>query len=213
MIKQTQNIDLTQYKYVYQNLIEYFSISNIVAIAIAAASALPEKLPSARAGRRGRQRQRAGRQEAAPANLYSVPAETEEEASPDAGYGAPAEYDDAQASYGAPPVEEEAEDYEEASNELGSSYGAPEEGSGEALAPPEEYDDQASYASDEQSTYNDDQDAAASDAVSDDAAADPLAMLMKSVPGIPGEDYPIFAEAPETAFSCEGQVNGGKIDS
>ena len=134
-----------------------------MAIAIAAASALPEKLPSARAGRRGRQRHRAGRQEEAPANLYSVPAETEEEASPDTGYGAPAEYDDAQASYGAPPVEEDIPEYEEASNELGSSYGAPEEGdgSGDALAPPEEYDDQASYASDEQSTYNDDQDAAA----------------------------------------------------
>merc|ERR550534_251866 len=38
---------------------------------------------------------------------------------------------------------------------------------------------------------------------------DPLDMLMKAIPGIPGEDYPIFAEAPETAFSCEGQVNGG----
>ena len=36
-------------------------------------------------------------------------------------------------------------------------------------------------------------------------------MLMKSVPGIPGEDYPIFAAAPETAFSCDGQVNGGKF--
>ena len=43
-----------------------------------------------------------------------------------------------------------------------------------------------------------------------DHVAGPLAMLMKSVPGIPGEDYPIYAEAPETAFSCEGQVNGGK---
>ena len=86
-------------------LISIFSM--IVAIAIAAASALPEKLTSARAGRRGRQRFRSGRQEAAPANLYSVPAETEEEASPDSGYGAPADYDDAQATYGAPPAEEE----------------------------------------------------------------------------------------------------------
>merc|ERR1719367_2626406 len=32
---------------------------------------------------------------------------------------------------------------------------------------------------------------------------------MKSVPGIPGEDYPIYSEAPETAFACDGQVNGG----
>ena len=44
----------------------------------------------------------------------------------------------------------------------------------------------------------------------DPSGADPLDMLMKAVPGIPGEDYPIFAEAPETSFSCDGQVNGGK---
>ena len=44
----------------------------------------------------------------------------------------------------------------------------------------------------------------------DDAAADPnLAMLEKAVPGIPGEDYPINAEVPETGFSCDGQVDGG----
>merc|ERR1719277_454531 len=40
-------------------------------------------------------------------------------------------------------------------------------------------------------------------------AADPLAMLQTSVPGIPGEDYPIYAEVPETAFTCDGQVDGG----
>ena len=39
-----------------------------------------------------------------------------------------------------------------------------------------------------------------------DAALD---MLQSSIPGIPGEDYPIYAEAPETGFSCEGQVDGG----
>ena len=33
-------------------------------------------------------------------------------------------------------------------------------------------------------------------------------MLEKSVPGIPGEDYPIYAEVPETAFACDGQVDG-----
>jgi len=45
---------------------------------------------------------------------------------------------------------------------------------------------------------------------SDEALEDPnLAMLEKAVPGIPGEDYPINAEVPETAFSCEGQVDGG----
>jgi len=195
----------------------------LVAIAIAAASALPEKLSHARAGRRGRQRQhfRQGRQEEAPANLYSVP---EEEASPDTGYGAPVSEETAQPQYGAPAVEEEVPEevleeyeaeYEELpTNDIGTSYGAPEteeEGSGDALSPPEEYDEQETYAGEEQATYNEDQDAAASDesAVADDAEVDPLAMLMKSVPGIPGEDYPIFAEAPETAFSCEGQVNGG----
>ena len=32
---------------------------------------------------------------------------------------------------------------------------------------------------------------------------------MSSVPGTPGEDYPIYSEVPETDFSCEGQVIGG----
>jgi len=32
---------------------------------------------------------------------------------------------------------------------------------------------------------------------------------LKSVPGQPGTDYPIFAEAPETSFACDGQVEGG----
>merc|ERR1719189_2262554 len=32
---------------------------------------------------------------------------------------------------------------------------------------------------------------------------------MTSVPGVPGEDYPIYAETPETAFSCSGQLPGG----
>jgi len=34
-------------------------------------------------------------------------------------------------------------------------------------------------------------------------------MLSMAVPGIPGQDYPIFAEVPETSFSCEGRVEGG----
>merc|ERR1711923_524500 len=54
-----------------------------------------------------------------------------------------------------------------------------------------------------QPQYGDDLDTAASD------ASDPLAMLLQSVPGVPGEDYPIYAEVPETAFSCDGQVDGG----
>ena len=38
-----------------------------------------------------------------------------------------------------------------------------------------------------------------------------LAALGNSIPGVPGEDYPIYAEVPETAFSCDGQVDGGEI--
>merc|ERR1719220_1390398 len=43
-----------------------------------------------------------------------------------------------------------------------------------------------------------------------DEAGDPaLDMLLQSIPGVPGEDYPIYSEVPETAFSCDGQVDGG----
>merc|ERR1740131_53300 len=34
-------------------------------------------------------------------------------------------------------------------------------------------------------------------------------MLQASIPGIPGEDYPIYAEVPESGFACDGQVDGG----
>merc|ERR1712012_1261976 len=54
-----------------------------------------------------------------------------------------------------------------------------------------------------QPQYGDDLDTAASD------PSDPLAMLQSAVPGVPGEDYPIYAEVPETAFTCDGQVDGG----
>ena len=37
-----------------------------------------------------------------------------------------------------------------------------------------------------------------------------IAMLEKAVPGVPGEDYPIYGEVPDTAFSCDGQVDGGR---
>ena len=33
--------------------------------------------------------------------------------------------------------------------------------------------------------------------------------LGESIPGEPGEDYPIYSEVPETSFSCDGQVEGG----
>merc|ERR1712165_181471 len=52
---------------------------------------------------------------------------------------------------------------------------------------------------------------AASDAVPTYEAAgdDALAALGNSIPGVPGEDYPIYAEVPESGFACEGQVDGG----
>ncbi len=53
---------------------------------------------------------------------------------------------------------------------------------------------------------------AASDAVPvyGAASSDPaLEALAGNIPGVPGEDYPIFAEVPESAFTCEGQVDGG----
>merc|ERR1712048_543643 len=33
--------------------------------------------------------------------------------------------------------------------------------------------------------------------------------LEEAIPGIPGDDYPIFAEVPETSFVCDGLVEGG----
>merc|ERR1719361_3349086 len=72
---------------------------------------------------------------------------------------------------------------------------------GDAAAP------QASYgASEPQPQY-----AAADDSLAEGHSGDHqgLDWLLESVPGTPGEDYPILAEVPETAFGCEGQVEGG----
>lgn len=33
--------------------------------------------------------------------------------------------------------------------------------------------------------------------------------LQVNIPGIPGEDYPIYAEVPDTGFSCDARVEGG----
>ena len=30
--------------------------------------------------------------------------------------------------------------------------------------------------------------------------------LEDSIPGVPGTDYPIYAQIPETGFTCEGKV-------
>ena len=37
----------------------------------------------------------------------------------------------------------------------------------------------------------------------------PQGSLEETIPGVPGDDYPIFAEVPETSFFCDGQVEGG----
>merc|ERR1712128_310239 len=47
------------------------------------------------------------------------------------------------------------------------------------------------------------------DAYEGDAALDSYAADAANIPGVPGEDYPIYAEVPETGFVCEGQVDGG----
>ena len=44
---------------------------------------------------------------------------------------------------------------------------------------------------------------------SDALADDPVAALAANIPGVPGEDYPIYAEVPESEFACDGQVDGG----
>ena len=31
-----------------------------------------------------------------------------------------------------------------------------------------------------------------------------------SIPGVAGEDYPVYSSPPDTGFSCEGRVQGGK---
>merc|ERR1712154_361786 len=129
-------------------------------------------------------RQRQGRQETG----YLAPA-------PDA-YGAPSE--DAPALYAAP--EEPVAD----ASELDNAYLAPsasDEAAVEADAPLD------SYGAGEELSGYEELDTAASEAEGEEA--DPLKMLMNAVPGVPGEDYPIFSEAPETAFSCDGQVDGG----
>jgi len=42
-----------------------------------------------------------------------------------------------------------------------------------------------------------------------DAAGGSGGSLEEAIPGVPGDDYPIFAEVPETSFLCDGQADGG----
>jgi len=48
-------------------------------------------------------------------------------------------------------------------------------------------------------------------AASDELSARDLELqaLSANIPGVPGEDYPILAEVPESGFTCDGQVDGG----
>merc|ERR1739838_464197 len=41
---------------------------------------------------------------------------------------------------------------------------------------------------------------------------DPITALAETIPGQPGEDYPIFAFPPDTSFLCSGQVQGYYAD-
>ena len=43
-----------------------------------------------------------------------------------------------------------------------------------------------------------------------DARSAELDALAANIPGVPGEDYPIYSEVPESGFVCDGQVDGGK---
>merc|ERR1712115_563691 len=83
---------------------------------------------------------------------------------------------------------------------MGDTLGGHSHGHGHGLRQGRQEEALGAYG---QPQYGDDLDTAASD------ASDPLAMLQSAVPGVPGEDYPIYAEVPETAFTCDGQVDGG----
>jgi len=43
----------------------------------------------------------------------------------------------------------------------------------------------------------------------DDAGGNGIESLEEAIPGVPGDDYPIFAEVPDTSFLCDGQADGG----
>jgi len=142
-------------------------------------------------------RQRQGRQEGG----YLAPAAD--------AYGAPAE--DAPELYAAP--EEPVADASELDNSYLAPAGSDVDNSYLAPAASEDLPVEAdapldSYAAEEELGGYDELDTAASD-VGSGEEADPLKMLMNAVPGVPGEDYPIYSEAPETAFSCDGQIDGG----
>merc|ERR1712021_319894 len=70
-------------------------------------------------------------------------------------------------------------------------------------------EDLATYAEEPQAGYGEPDVAADTLSESHEGDHQGLDWLLESVPGTPGDDYPILAEVPETAFSCDGQVEGG----
>ena len=58
-------------------------------------------------------------------------------------------------------------------------------------------------------SYRDSEEDLMADASGTSAVMSPIDMLIMAVPGRPGQDYPILAEVPETAFNCEGRTEGG----
>lgn len=93
----------------------------------------------------------------------------------------------ASGSYGAPVAE---------SSPIATSY-VPSEAAGTVIV---EQRAQPSYTRNEP-------EAAASDL--DEVRADNSLDL--EIPGVAGRDYPIYSQAPETSFSCEGRNMGGKF--
>lgn len=37
--------------------------------------------------------------------------------------------------------------------------------------------------------------------------------IRKSIPGEPGQDYPVLGAIPETSFSCDGRADGERLES
>ena len=62
---------------------------------------------------------------------------------------------------------------------------------------------------DEQSQYNPSSSSNDYDYDGGGNGGDYLTMLMKAVPGTPGQDYPLLSSIPATSFSCQGRVFGG----
>lgn len=132
----------------------------------------------------------------------------------DTKYGAPEQADaSAPAQYGAPEQAEESAPApavygvpEQADESAPAVYGSPL-GDAESRAD----DTQASYAGGAEDGLQSEASEldAAQEARDGAGSGDPIAMLKDSIPGTPGEDYPIYADAPETAFTCDGRVNGG----